>query len=52
LITIPACGGGSSMPPPPPPPPDPGTPKGSYNIIVTATSGSLRHATSFTLTVQ
>ncbi len=49
LITIPACGGGSSTPPPPP---DPGTPKGNYNIIVTATSGSLSHATSFILTVQ
>ena len=50
LLMLPSCGGGSSAPPPPPP--DPGTPKGSYNIIVTATSGSMSHATSFTLIVQ
>jgi hypothetical protein len=50
LLMLPGCGGGSSAPPPPPP--DPGTPKGSYSIIVTATSGSMSHATTFTLTVQ
>jgi subtilase family serine protease len=50
LLMLPSCGGGSSAPPPPPP--DPGTPKGSYSIVVTATSGSMSHATTFTLTVQ
>ena len=50
LLMLPSCGGGSSAPPPPPP--DPGTPKGNYNILVTATSGSMSHATTFTLTVQ
>jgi hypothetical protein len=50
LLMLPSCGGGNSSPPPPPP--DPGTPKGSYNILVTATGGPLSHATSFTLTVQ
>ena len=50
------CGGGSTLPPPPPPPLDPGTPKGNYQITVTATSGTgtstISHTTSFTLVVQ
>lgn len=49
------CGGGGSTGPPPPPL-DPGTPKGSYPITVTATSGSgtnaITHTTTFTLAVQ
>lgn len=31
---------------------DLGTPAGSYNVTVTATSGSLTHSTTFTLVVQ
>jgi hypothetical protein len=50
LITIAGCGGGSggggghNQ--------DPGTPAGSSVVTVTATSGSIRHSTTFTLTVQ
>ena len=33
-------------------PGDPGTPKGSYSVTVTATDGTLTHTTSFTLLVQ
>lgn len=36
LVGLGACGGGGSTPPP-----DPGTPKGSYSVTVTATSGTL-----------
>lgn len=32
--------------------PDPGTPAGSYNVTVTAASGSISHSTSFQLIVQ
>lgn len=32
--------------------PDPGTPAGSYNVTVTAASGSISHSTSFKLVVQ
>jgi hypothetical protein len=53
LLGAPACGGGSSKPsPPPPPPPDPGTPSGSYNVIITATSPSKTSTTGLTLLVQ
>jgi hypothetical protein len=31
---------------------NPGTPKGTYNVVVTATSGSLSHTVPITLTVQ
>ena len=31
---------------------DPGTPQGSYNVTVTASSGSLTHTASFTLKIQ
>jgi Pro-kumamolisin, activation domain/Bacterial Ig-like domain (group 3) len=40
-------GGGKSGPPP-----NPGTPTGSYNVTVTATSGSTASTTGFTLVVQ
>jgi hypothetical protein len=31
---------------------NPGTPAGSYNVMVTATSGSLSHTTTVSVTVQ
>jgi hypothetical protein len=47
-----SCGGGSSLPPPPPPKLDPGTPRGTYAITVSGTSGQFTHSASFSLTVQ
>jgi Pro-kumamolisin, activation domain/Bacterial Ig-like domain (group 3) len=47
IILIPGCGGGSSNPPP-----NPGTPAGTYNVIVAATSGSTTSTTGFTLFLQ
>jgi len=44
-------GGGTSSSSTPPPPSTP-TPAGSSNVIVTATSGTLTHTVTFTLTVQ
>jgi hypothetical protein len=56
LLTLPSCGGGSSaasggggggggtI--------DPGTPKGTYTITVTGTSGTITHTASFQLVVQ
>ncbi len=53
IVLGPACGGGSSTPKAPPaPPPNLGTPTGTYNITVTATSGSAVSATGFTLVLQ
>jgi hypothetical protein len=46
LLALAGCGGGSSSTK------DPGTPTGSYPVTVTATSGSLSHNVTFTLTVQ
>jgi hypothetical protein len=46
-IIIAGCGGGTTTPPPPS-----GTPAGTSTITVTATSGSLVHTTTVTLTVQ
>jgi hypothetical protein len=46
------CGGGGGGSNPPPPPLDPGTPRGTYTITITATSGSFTHSTSFQLIVQ
>lgn len=51
LVVVPACGGGGSKPPPPPVQ-DPGTPAGTYNVTVTATSGSVSSITGFTLFLQ
>jgi hypothetical protein len=48
LTLIPACGGGISHNPPP----DPGTPKGTSHVTVTATAGSNASQTGFTLVVQ
>jgi hypothetical protein len=50
LLTLSACGGGSGSSNKPPP--DPGTPFGKYTVVVTASSGSLKHTASFTLNVQ
>ena len=48
LVTLPACGGGGGGGHHQ----DPGTPAGTYTVIVTATAGSLSEQASFTLTVQ
>ncbi len=54
IVLIPACGGGgggggSSNQSPPP---SPGTSKGTYNVVVTASGGSVTSSTGFTLIVQ
>jgi hypothetical protein len=51
LVSVPGCGGGSSNSTPPPPPAI-STPAGSYNLVVTATSGSAASSTGFALVVQ
>jgi hypothetical protein len=51
LLSLTACGGGGGGSTSTPPP-DPGTPAGSYPVVVTATSGALQHAVKLTLTVQ
>jgi len=51
IFLSPGCGGGGSSTPPPAPP-IPATLAGTYNITVTATSGSIISATGFTLFVQ
>jgi hypothetical protein len=55
-ITSVSCGGGSSSstqaPTPPAPPPPTPTPAGTYTVVVTAVSGSLKHNASFTLVVE
>jgi subtilase family serine protease len=50
IVMAPACGsgGGGSQGPPP----NPGTPKGTYNVVVNATSGSTTSTSGFTLVVQ
>jgi subtilase family serine protease len=52
LVSVPGCGGGSSNSTPPAPPPVVSTPAGSYNVFVTATSGSAMSSTGFALAVQ
>ena len=47
-----SCGGGGGNPPPPPPPTVTGTPAGSFNVTVTATSGATTHSSVITLVVQ
>ncbi len=52
IIAVPACGGGSSSHAVPPPVPNLGTPLGTYNVVVTATSSAITSITGFTLFVQ
>ncbi len=52
LILLPACGGGGGGSSTPPPPAVTPTPAGTYNIVVSATSGSSASTTGFTLVVQ
>lgn len=49
LLLVNGCGGGSETEQHQS---NPGTPKGQYSIVVTATSGALRHPTTVILTVQ
>ncbi len=51
FLTFSACGGGGGSSASTPPP-DPGTPPGSYSVVVTATSGTLKHTVNFKLAVQ
>ena len=48
IVSAASCGGSGSNTPPP----VNGTPVGTYTLSVTATSGSLTHSTTVTLTVQ
>jgi hypothetical protein len=50
FLTLSACGGGGTSSTKPPS--DPGTPFGKYTVVVTATSGALKHTLSFTLNVE
>ena len=50
LLTFSACGGGGGSSSKPAP--DPGTPFGRSTVVVTATSGALKHTVSFTLNVE
>jgi hypothetical protein len=52
ICLVPGCGGGSSHATPTPPPPAVSTPAGSYNVMVSATSGSTISSTGFALVVQ
>ena len=49
LIGVGACGGGGGSSGPPP---DPGTPKGTSTVTITAVSGSLTHSKTISLIVQ
>jgi hypothetical protein len=48
IVAVPGCSGGGSHGPPP----NPGTPLGTYTVIVNAVSGSTTNSGSFTLIVQ
>jgi Bacterial Ig-like domain (group 3) len=50
-VVLPACGGGGGGGGQSPPP-SPGTPTGSFNVVVNATSGSTTSSSGFTLVVQ
>jgi len=49
VLAMAACGGGGGSSTPPP---SPGTPKGTYTVTISATSGSVTHSTNVTLVVQ
>jgi hypothetical protein len=49
IVAVPGCSGGGSSHGPPP---NPGTPTGTYNVIVNAVSGGTTNSGSFTLVVQ
>lgn len=51
IAFVPACGGGGNSAPPPPVTSTP-TPAGSYNLVVSATSGATSSTTAITLYVQ
>jgi hypothetical protein len=51
VVLLPGCGGGGSSSNQGPPP-NPGTPTGTYNVLVSATSGSTVSTAGFTLLVQ
>jgi hypothetical protein len=50
ILTLSACGGGGGSSNKPAP--DPGTPFGKSTVVVTATSGSLKHTVTFALNVE
>jgi hypothetical protein len=56
LLGMAACGGGAASSPTPTPTPTPtpvpGTPAGTYNVVVTGTMGSITHSYTVILTVQ
>lgn len=52
LIGLAACGGGGGSSSQPPPVTDPGTPAGTYSIVIAGTAGPNVHNQIFTLTVQ
>jgi hypothetical protein len=52
IMLVPACGGGGGGSSNQGPPPNPGTSKGTYNVGVSASSGSTTSTTGFTLVVQ
>jgi hypothetical protein len=52
IMLVSACGGGGGGSNQGPPPPNSGTPKGTYSVVVTASSGSTTSTTGFTLVVQ
>ena len=49
---IAGCGGGGSGPVTPPPPQTISTPPGTYNVVITGTSGAITHNTSVIVAVQ
>jgi hypothetical protein len=52
LLVLAACGGGGGGGSSEPPITHPGTPAGTYTVMVTGTAGTTTHQHNFTLTVQ